>query len=207
MMLFNFPSGLVPPGMYRAIMPDGHVIKEAGRENWFARIRQHYKNNGYALPEDWKEYYQDQWCRTAPPGYCQTQSGIPVNKEAVKLTIEDLKHGMQVLWNITRHPDPLVSRDVATERAAICAACPGNVDVPGCKPCIQLSNTIGDIRGKGSTPSDSYLRTCFACKCSNQAQVWVKKEILESVVTDVQYRMMREMNPSCWKAKLENQGE
>lgn len=200
-MLFSFQNGLVPPGMYRAVMPDGHVIKEAGRENWYAAIRKHYKDNAYPLPENWKEHYQDQWCRTAPPGFCVNESGVPVNLENVRIGIEDLKHGMQVLWNITRSPDPLVPKEEAVQRASICAACPGNIDVPGCKPCIQLSNTIGDIKGKGHTPADPFLRTCFACKCSNLAQVWVKKEILAKGVDDTQLRRMKEMNPECWKAK------
>lgn len=182
-------------------MPDGTQIRSADRTVWFKEIKDHFRRNGYPLPEGWKEYYENQFCSILPPGFCVNAEGLPANTQDVRIDIEDLKHGMQVLWNITRHPDPLVDQKTAAERGAICAACPLNIHVPGCKPCIQLANTILDIKGKGTTPSDPHLRVCAVCKCANSAQVWVKPEVLSQGVTGEQLARMRELNPSCWKAK------
>lgn len=180
-------------------MPDGHVIVDADRNAWFTHIKDHYKRNSLILPEGWKDHYEDQLCKLLPPGHCINSNGAPANTQDVRLDIDDLKHGMQVLWNITRNPEPLVTKDIAIKRATICAACPLNISVPGCKPCIQLANTILDIKGKGQTTADPFLRVCAGCKCSNEAQVWVKKEILATGVTGEQLAYMKEINPDCWK--------
>lgn len=203
MLKFSFPKNLVPPGGYRANMPDGHTVTAADRNVWFSEIKAHYKRNSLTLPDGWQEYYEDQLCSILPPGHCLNSSGMPANTQDIRIGIEDLKHGMQVLWNITRHPDPLVSKELATQRAGICASCPANISVPGCKPCIQLANTVMDVKGKGETSVDSYLRVCAVCKCSNEAQVWVKKEILMTGSNGEQLQRMRELNPKCWKADMD----
>jgi hypothetical protein len=202
MLHFSFEKSLVPPGYYLAIMPDGTPIKEASRDVWYAQIRNHYRRNSLNLPDDWKEYYADRLCKTLGPGWCVNEAGIPVNPETISISLGDLRSGMTVLWSITRDPDPLVDKDTAISRAAICAACPGNVSVAGCHSCEQFSNLVLEIKGKGTTPADPYLKTCFACKCYNQAQVWVKAEHLQKGLNGEQLRQMQEMNPDCWKAKL-----
>lgn len=201
MLRFSFDKSLVPPGYFVAIMPDGTPIKQAGREIWFAEIKNHYRRNSITLPDNWKAYYEDRLCRTMPPGFCMNEAGIAANTTGIKVGLDDLRRGMTVLWSVTRDPDALVDKETAIKRAAICAACPGNVAVSGCHSCEQLSNTLLDIKGKGTTPADPYLKTCFSCKCYNSAQVWVKKEHLAKGVTSEMLREMAEMNPECWKAE------
>jgi hypothetical protein len=200
MLRFAFPEHLVPPDLYRATMPDGHIVRQASRTIWYQEIKAHYQRNGYALPENWQAIYEDRLCRILPPGFAVNESGVQVNSEDIRIGIDDLKHGMQVLWNITRSPDPLVSKELAEKRGGICAACVANIEVPGCKPCIGLSNTIMDIKGRGSTKADAFLRSCAVCKCSNEAQIWVKKDILMTGVEGAQLVRMKELNPECWKA-------
>lgn len=205
-MKFNFPPSEVPPDMYRATMPDGMMIREAGRRNWYTAIKNHYLRNGYALPDNWQEYYEDRLCRILPAGFCIGGNGEIARGINAQVRLEDLKHGMQVLWNVTRSENPLVDKQTASKRAAICASCPANIDVPGCKPCIGLANTILDIKGKGTTQADPFLRVCAVCRCSNQAQVWVKSEILAKGVDVTQLHDMQKVNDECWKAKeLTNQ--
>jgi len=201
MLRFSFDKSLVPPGYFVAIMPDGTPIKQASREVWFTEIKNHYRRNGLTLPENWKAYYEDRLCKTLGPGFCMNEAGIPVNPETIKVDLSDLRRGMTVLWSITRDPDPLVDKETAVQRAAICAACPGNVSVAGCHSCEQFSNLVLEIKGKQTTPADPYLKTCFSCKCYNQAQVWVKKEHLGKGIEGPMIRQMAEMNPECWKAK------
>lgn len=199
MLRFNFPESLVPPDYYRATMPDGHIIRDPSRKTWYDRIRKHYETNGYPLPENWKEMYEDRLCRILPPGFSINESGIPANHPDVRITIDDLKRGMQVLWNITRSPDPLVSQEVAEYRGGVCASCVANIEVPGCKPCIGLANTVLDVKGKKHTKADPFLRACAVCKCSNEAQIWVKKDILYTGLDQEQAARMLELNPECWK--------
>jgi hypothetical protein len=201
MLKFSFDKSLVPPGYFVAIMPDGTPIKQAGREIWFQEIKNHYRRNGLVLPDNWKAYYEDRLCKLLPPGFCVNEAGMPMNSEMLKVDLPDLRRGMTVLWSITRDPDPLVDKETAVKRAAICAACPANLAVSGCHSCEQFSNLVLDIKGKQTTPADPYLRVCGFCKCYNQAQVWVKKEHLAKGVDGVMLRQMAEMNPECWKAK------
>ncbi len=200
MFKFSFEPSLVPPDMYRAVMPDGTVIRSAGRANWFYEISEHYRRNGYTLPENWREYYEDRLCKILPPGFCVNECGHTVNSQDIRITADDLKHGAHVLWEISRSPDPLVDKELACKRAATCAACVANIHVEGCLSCFQLSNIILDIKGKGTTPADAYLRQCAVCKCPNQAQVWVKPELLVKDVNGEQLRRMEELNSECWKA-------
>lgn len=188
--------------MYRAVMPDGTVIKQASRTIWFKEIERHYKRNGIPIPENWKAYHEDRLCRLLGPGFSVNEAGIPVNPGTVHVSLGDLRRGMTVLWSISRDPEALVSREEAVQRAAICAACPGNVSVSGCHSCEQFSNLVLDIKGKQTTPADPYLKTCFSCKCYNQAQVWVKKEHLAKGIEGPMLQDMEAMNPECWKAKL-----
>lgn len=204
MLRFNFPESLVPPDNYRATMPDGHIIRSQSRRGLFDEIKAHYRRNGYDLPPNYREFYEDRLCRILPPGLCINETGEATNSNDLRIGIEDLKHGMQVLWNITRSPDPLVRKEEAERRARICAACVANIDVPGCKPCIQLANTVMDVKGKGRTTGDPFLRTCAVCKCSNEAQVWVKKEILMTGTNPEQLQRMKDLNPECWKASLDD---
>jgi len=202
MLRFNFSKSLVPAGYYVAIMPDGTPIKEAGREVWFAAIKDHYKRNGLALPENWKAFYEDRLCKTLGPGWCMNEAGIPVNPENISITLDDLRHGMHVMDSIVPDKDALVDKETAVHRAAICAACPGNIAVSGCHSCYQLFNLVLRIKGKSTTPADPFLKSCAFCKCYNSAQVWVKKEHLAKGVNGEQLRQMAEMNPDCWKAKI-----
>jgi hypothetical protein len=63
------PSNVTVPDQFRFICPeDAHEIKAYGKEDWFAKIKTHYVNNGYVLPENWKEKAEDQLCRTLSGG-------------------------------------------------------------------------------------------------------------------------------------------
>lgn len=197
---FSFPKNLVPPGYLRFVVPDGTVIMGADVKTWYAKIQKHYSDNGYALPYDFREIAQDQWCRTSPPGWCQYENGTGYTGINVHISLNDLLNGMNVLVSIAASPDPLVDQAEADRRAAICAACPANVLVPGCAPCVGISNLVVGIKGKKTTKADAYLKTCGLCKCSNEAQVWIKHEILMKGTDGATLMAMKTVNEECWKA-------
>lgn len=204
MLKFSFPKNLVPPNYLRFVVHDGTPIIAADEKTWYYKIRKHYSDNGYLLPEDYKQKAQDQWCRTAPPGFCQYENGTGYTGANVNITLNDLLNGMNVLVAIAKEPDPLVDQSEADRRAAICAACPANVFVPGCAPCVGISNLVVGIKGKKTTRADAFLKTCGLCKCSNEAQVWVKHEILMKGTDGATLMEMKRVNEECWKAQAAN---
>jgi hypothetical protein len=198
---FAFDKNLVPPGYLRFVVHDGTVIMGADVKTWYGKIRKHYADNGYPLPDDYKEIAQDQYCRTCgEPGWCKYENGAGFVGTNVNITLNDLLNGMNVLVAIAKEPDPLVDQETADRRAAICAACPANVFVPGCAPCVGISNLVVGIKGKKTTRADAFLKTCGLCKCSNEAQVWVKHEILMKGTDGATLMEMKRVNGECWKA-------
>lgn len=202
MMKFNFPHYSVPPDGLRFIVPeDGRPIEATDRKAWYDKIKKHYADNGYTLPENWKEIAEDQRCRTLPPGWCLHEDGrLEYDSISLRMEIGDFWRGMDVLKNIVLDPEPFVEKPIAEARAAICASCPANTAVPGCHSCHKVANHILAIKGTQETSSDPLLKACGVCKCSNQAQVWVKARLLEKGITPDQMRKFRLMD-HCWKWK------
>lgn len=200
MLKFSFQEYEVPPDRLRFKTPDGVTIEATDRPVWYAKIRKHYQDNSIPLPENYQELAQHQLCLILPPGWCRHEDGTVAAGVNVRLTLGDYLHGMRVLSEIALSSDPLVPQEVAEERGAKCAACPANVTVPGCAPCVGISNLIVGIKGSKTTTADHVLKTCAICKCNCQAQVWVKAEILAKGVDATQLAQMRQM-PDCWKAR------
>lgn len=201
MLKFSFPDNVVPPDRYRFSVHDGTVIVASSRHEWYDAIKNHYRINGYDLPENYKEIAQDQLCRILGPGLCVLETGESFEGVNVRLGLYDYLHGMNAMVQILGAEVPLVDQETANQRAATCASCPANVPVPGCVPCVGILNLIMGIKGKKSTPADQYLKTCAVCLCSTQAMVWVKTEILEKTVTDDQLHKMEKLGGSCWKSR------
>jgi hypothetical protein len=197
---FQFAPSLVPPDYLRFKAPDGTSITAADREVWYAKIRKHYADNSIPLPVDYKEQAQHQCCLTMPPGFCVHEDGAGAEGINTRLTLGDFFRGMEVLTAVAVENNPLVSQELAESRAAICARCPANVTVPGCAPCVGISNFILKIKGTAETKADHVLKTCAICKCSCQAHVWVRSDLLEKGVTEDHLRQMESM-PECWKAQ------
>lgn len=201
-MKFSFAPYTVPPDNYRWKHPvDGTPIESSDRKAWYNKIEQHYKDQGYPLPADWKEQAEDQLCRMLPPGWCLHDDGR-MQFETInnRLEIGDFYRGMEVLAAVVADPEPFVSQEIAEQRARVCASCPANIAVPGCHSCHKFSNIIAQIKGIQETAADPMLKACAVCKCSNQAQVWVKVKLLERGVTADHMRLF-ELMPHCWKLK------
>jgi hypothetical protein len=208
MLKFSFRDFEVPPDRLRYKAPDGHTIEATDRFVWYSKIKKHYADNGIPLPENIEALAQDQLCRILPPGWCRHEDGTGFAGINVRLELGDLFRGMEILTTVATSSEPLVSQEVAEERAAKCAACPANVPVAGCLPCMGMPNLIVKIKGAHTTKADPFLKTCACCKCLLTAKVWVKPEILAKADDPTIRAQMRGM-PDCWAVqeidKLESQ--
>lgn len=197
MLKFSFRDYEVPPDRLRFRAPDGTLIEATDQPAWYAKIRKHYADNSLPLPANYKELAQDHLCRILPPGWCRHEDGTGAVGVNVRLVLGDYLRGMEILTAVATSGDPLVSAELAEERAAKCAACPANVAVPGCAPCVGISNLIVKIKGANTTKADPFLKTCACCKCNTAAKVWVKTEILSRADDATVLAQMRSM-PDCW---------
>lgn len=197
MLQFAFREYEVPPDRLRFRAPDGTLIEATDRATWYIKIRKHYADNSIPIPENIEQIAQDHLCRILPPGWCRHEDGTGFEGLNVRLELGDYFRGMEILTTVAATGEPLVDKELAESRAAKCAACPANVTVPGCAPCIGISNLIMKVKGAMETKSDQFLKTCACCKCSTQAKVWVKTEILAKGDDATVMAKMRSM-PDCW---------
>lgn len=189
-----------PPDNYRyTFLEDGQRIESFGHQSWLDGIKEHYKRNGYPMPDNWRELAEDQLCRLLPPGWCIHEDGRrPEHFIDSRLSVWDIMRGTQVLAAFVLSGGATVSKELAESRAVTCAACPFNMGVAGCAPCIGLSNVIADASGSIETKADDQLRSCAICKCSNRAQSRIPIKHLAKGVTD---EMMDQFPEWCWKKK------
>lgn len=199
MLKFAFKDNVVPPDRYRWTAPNGAKVEACDRHTFYSKIEKIYQDNSIPMPSDWREKAEHQACLLFPPGWAKHETGEGFSGCLdTRMSLNDYLHGTRVLAQIALSSDALVDQEVAESRAAKCAACPANIPVQGCLPCVGFANLIMDIKGAKTTPADQFLKTCAVCKCSNEAQVWVKKEILSSSTGGHELSVMEQM-PDCWK--------
>lgn len=195
------PGSPDPPDSYVWTAPNGGKVRNLHRSSWYSAIDKFYKDNGLYQPDDWKEQAEHQWCLGAPPGWCRHETGEGHQGYFdTRMTAQDYLHGTVVLSQIAAEKDPLVDKELAESRAKKCAACPANLQVSGCIPCLGIANFIVQIKGAKSTSSDSFLNTCAICKCSTAAKVWVKADIISKHTGPTEMAAFRAM-PDCWVAQ------
>lgn len=189
-----------PPDQFRfKFREDGYVVKCFDYGGWLTRLQEHRHFNGYPTPENWIAEAEDQLCKLLPPGWCMQETGDPPQWYIdARLSMADVIRGTAVLGTFMIQGMPLVDKEVAAARGAICAGCPFAMTVEGCGACAGLSNAIADIAGRDTLPSDTILanKSCGVCKCAARAQIWLPADILNKGVTDL---MMQQFPDYCWK--------
>jgi hypothetical protein len=194
------PTDVVPPDEFRFVVPeDGVVIRRNNYQGWLAAIEQHYRDNNYALPENWRAISEDQLCRILPPGWCVHDDGTePTRFINRRFSFDDALNGTKVLIEFVKQGAPLVSQEEAEARGATCAACYACLPIPGCSSCKAFANYVAEVAGARSTKADPILdsRACAVCGCSAIANLWIPVEVSQAGVTD---EMMELFPVFCWK--------
>jgi hypothetical protein len=123
--------------------------------------------------------------------WCESAEAPPLAEREVHFG--DISNFLNVLkaWMPKRE---WVAEEEAERRAAICAACPQNIEVTGCTGCHNIVNTITGFLGNRATGYDDQLKGCRVCGCSNRAQVHVPLDVLHKGVTPE-----IEFPTECWK--------
>lgn len=158
-------------------------------------VRKHEESNGYAITPE--ADIESALCVNHPFS-CSDNPDTPYRR----LHVTDIIRGTKVIASFKLAGSPLVSPELAEQRAGICVNCPENVDYA--KPCSgicqELIDLVRSMVGGAVTRHDSQLKACRICGCSNAAQVQVPAEFLAKGVNDQMMAQFR-MVPNCWKAK------
>lgn len=182
---------------FRYVHPEtGHISHSRDIGSWMEAINKYRVDNGFPAVDQAEAI--DQLCKILPPGWCKYETGErPAWYVNTRLGVMDIFNGTKVLTNFFLAGMPLVDKDLAASRSAICARCPYNVATAGCAPCIGLNGLVEGIGGSIKTPSDSSLKSCAICKCGNLAQTRLPIEILaKGVEVDHLQKFPKDF---CWK--------
>lgn len=188
-----------PPDLYRFSHESGYVSRSFDPYSWMEDIKRHRRDNKLPIPDNMREIAEDQLCRTLPPGWCRYSDGSsPLDYIDVRVGLPEVLVGTFALG--VSAITGLVPQEVAEERASICAACPANVGIQGCRSCVGFAEKIAGVIGARKTRADQFLeqRSCAWCKCSSKAQVWVPIEVLSVTVSDE--LLAKNTFSHCWKA-------
>jgi hypothetical protein len=203
-------NNLVPHGgMFRVVDPFTNIeCKGTTFDMLFSNVVRQRRANGAPLGLAFEDEVASWICRDYPLECNFVDPDAPVNR---KLHLDDVVRGTEVLLRIVKDwarylmglaDHPLVEQDEANRRAAICSKCPFNVSFvkPCSGMCPELAAVVNLIRGGRTTPYDGTLQSCSICGCSNVAQVWPRRDLLQHGITEQQQKHFN-LIPNCWKAQ------
>ena len=126
------------------------------------------------------------------------ETGEPVRISAFRLVKRFLGC---VVEAVKRGRNPFVDQEEADRRSTVCMICPQNVSVT-CWGCGSLEEFVKMAVGRRRVARNAHLKSCRLCGCSNAAQIWLEKEILDQCSKGIDYPA--EVTPGgvpCWKWK------
>lgn len=164
--------------------------------------------NGIPIGLEFEHQIEQDLCRDYPQECVGFDPRLP---RPVTLDFDTVLRGTRVLLSViaeqAKHlvglaKSPLVEQTTADYRAMTCAACPRNVPYQaGCTKCAEVLKLVQAIKGTRKTPYDGRLKACGICGCSNEAQSWIRLDLLANGVTvemKQQFQVMQEIS-GCWK--------
>jgi hypothetical protein len=171
----------------------GFTIRTIVWNDLLNKVRLHRLANGIPCNPGWVEEFEDEVCKAMKLSgrWCELVGTKTTTKRGVSFS--DVTNFLRVLsaWMPKKE---WVDQQEAERRAAICAACPHNVEVSGCSACSNIVGTITGFLGKRATGQDAKLKGCNVCGCSNRAQVHVPIDVLRKGITP-----KMEFPDACWK--------
>lgn len=158
----------MPKLPYKIIL-DGREMWGFSVESLVNRRLDELINSGNPLPEEWVE---DVWraLAIAYPKHVRRVRGRNPEGMNIMMALGYIKFLTKLIRG-----KPLVSPDLAKQRAAVCSRCPKRASVMGCSVCKRvLSLHIHPPQAVKAPES------CRACKCYLPLKIWVDRSLLGS---------------------------
>jgi hypothetical protein len=164
----------------------------------------HNLSTDYAVVE--KELEEFQQARgalpqTAPTFFQSGHSRLPARVVAVATDIKRAAQGTGVVLDWLTSGGAPVAQDLAEKRAAVCVACPKNVEGAWytVAPAQLIKATLEARKDiKLETRSDGLLKSCDVCKCLMRLKVHVP---LDYITKNTKPDIMGEFPDWCWIKK------
>lgn len=204
-MKMKLRTTMQPPygGMYRIDRPDIHMVgMGTSFEMLDTNCRKWRKNNGYPVGLGFSEELEQIICGMYPD---EAEVADPTLPTQVKLGFDDVVRGTEVLVSFKAAGSPLVPKEEAERRAAICGRC--KLLVPFSRPCGglcgALKTAVDAVIGGYDIAFDNDLRACGICHCFAASHVRIPYAHLEKGLTP---EMKAQFNAaaqiySCWKVE------
>lgn len=194
-----------PHGRWRYTHPiSGHIFDHYDYSTIEREVIAHNKGNGYEMPPDWREVFQDAMCKENKWGKetCRRIVGGRIARSAISFA-DAMSFGKVLLKFFTSKKTDagkFVDQEEANRRAEICRNCPLNVaESWSCGSCSQMiQDLVQSISGEKKTPYDNELGFCGICHCSLKASVHYPLEAQAKGVNDEMVEKFKETG-YCWK--------
>lgn len=197
----------VPPTLYLYIQPEsGQKFSGWNIDSVMNQVHAHRLQNNYPIPLNFREQILDGICeQLIAQGFsewCQDElysdAMIDPNQE---ITAQDVMRATATIATYKLKGSPSVGQEEANRRAQICLTCSLNVNsgLSGCQGCAasRIRELIESTVGNNSTPYDSGLKSCAACKCLLSVIVHFPLEIIHKFESS-DWRQ-RHLPNHCWK--------
>lgn len=195
-------------GGYNLDLPELGIVGQGSTfDLLYARVVEYRKANGHPVGLGLRSEVEQLACASNPDSCEDVDPNVPPRPS--RMGIGDVVLGTKVAFNVLLNKaaaaigvgeSPIVSREEAERRAAICAACVYNQPISGVcgSPCGPLKELVRATIGTAKTSRDGELRSCFICKCFLAISVWVDIATQLGPMDD-QTRARFKTVKGCWK--------
>ena len=163
-------------------------------------VRKYRLANGIPTGLGFEEELENEICKLWPNECEITDTILPLRR---RLTLDDVVAGTKVLAAFKLAGSPLVPKEEAERRAAICSNCKLCVPFPRlCSGmCGSLKEVVDQVVGGYHINFDDDHRACSVCHCFAASHVRLPYSILEKGLNDEQKAQFLEAKRlfGCWK--------
>jgi hypothetical protein len=178
----------------------GVLLKESHISSLMDLIRRHLDANKFTDAVVTREEVEDYNARIMiknDPECCEEYPEPPIGSRTLGLA--DVIRFTRTMFSNAVGGFQRVDQAEADRRAEICANCPMNFQIGGCRSCYHsgaAAALIGSLTGDKVTPSDERLHSCKICGCFNKAQIWFPLEDLRDAIDPT---LNSQLPSGCWK--------
>ena len=178
-----------PPGGWKWTDPEtGTKVETIAYVDLVRRVNSYMEANNIPQPDNWALILDDEICRQN--GIEDTHCGQPDKPKEIpvdrKLQPHDLLNFLKTVRQWAAKGFKFVDQAEAERRAAICATCPMNVEVPGCSGCQGILAYVRDALNRRAnhrglepriTSEDKRLQNCEVCGCVLEVKVHLPMDV------------------------------